>query len=430
MADHRDERLRSQLREEVARNNKLQNEVLVLTREKTRLAAESEALNSTKLKLEELCRVLQARNKELIAQDTSKRDETQAAVARTVADVQAKLEAYSEDQKAVIAENAVLRKLLTDAQITEKFRDSESAALSHQAKVALQLSELREQQVKELSAVHAADLAEHERVLAKAKEAESAAVALAASHQSKFAEYAALMTKELEAFKTFKKNVTRQMDRLSAAATSAEKERGSALARAITAETALLQNIESSREKDARTANQIAVLSKLAKGLAAERTAAHEALAKALAVTSTWLHPEAEVASLPARDVADLVAILTVGVNVSVSSSGPAPSEIAALSVDDARSVSSASAFSPPLSEHLVCDTMESDSSAVVCGASVAAPLKFVSAARAAAASLDVWGDGVQEAGSQRFATSVATGSESAEVTAASFGDGSKRLVA
>jgi hypothetical protein len=54
------------LREEVARNNKLQNEVLVLTREKTRLAAESEALNSTKLKLEELCRVLQARNKELI----------------------------------------------------------------------------------------------------------------------------------------------------------------------------------------------------------------------------------------------------------------------------------------------------------------------------------------------------------------------------
>jgi len=43
----------------------LQSEVAALSREKSNLIAESDSLYASKLKLEELCRALQLRNKEV-----------------------------------------------------------------------------------------------------------------------------------------------------------------------------------------------------------------------------------------------------------------------------------------------------------------------------------------------------------------------------
>ncbi len=50
--------------------------------------------------------------------ETIKYTESQAAVSRNVAEVQAKLEVYSEEQRAIVAENMVFRKLLTDAEVS------------------------------------------------------------------------------------------------------------------------------------------------------------------------------------------------------------------------------------------------------------------------------------------------------------------------
>ena len=142
------------MQEAISKSSKLQSEVAALTRDKARLIKESDTLYSSKLQLEELCRALQVRNKEIeassaaaLAKAAAQRDETNTRVSKTVSDVQSKLAAYGEEQRAILSENAALREDLRAAQERHEMLSVEGEALRHQTRIAMQLSDLRAQQV-------------------------------------------------------------------------------------------------------------------------------------------------------------------------------------------------------------------------------------------------------------------------------------------
>lgn len=265
--------------------------------------------------------------------------------------LQAKLAAYGEEQRAILTENGALREVARAARERFEVISTEAEALRNQARIALQLSDLRSQQVTDMTAMHAAEIAELQGLLAAARATEEASKKQASeggtgatqrrcaqrhplhrlplspqleAYRLKLDELGGILTEELTKFKAFRSDTGRQVEKLGAAAKAAEKARGAATMRALEAEIALAQAHAEARDLAAKHAAQISTLSRLPKALAAERAVAREAMARARAVVRAALVADGGDASAPSPPVLRLDAAATSELLALLSSAGDA----------------------------------------------------------------------------------------------------------